>query len=87
MTQLAYVTCNKQSVDTDRQTGQDRWTDRQFLVYNMNNIQVSLDNAIVEYNDSLGHGDISQAREFCDLTQSFSTISLPNYFQAKSKCV
>ena len=52
---------------------------------NTNNIQVSLDNATVEYNDSLGHGDVSQVRGFCDLlvnnTKSFSTVSLPNLFK------
>ena len=44
------------------------WESHELLMNNMkNNIQVSLDNAIVKYNGSLGHGDISQVREFCDL--------------------
>ena len=87
----AYLASWAHSVATLPKRFPTLWESPEFLVNNTNNIQVSLDNATVEYNDSLGHGDVSQVRGFCDLlvnnTKSFSTVSLPKSFQAKSRCV
>ena len=63
----AYLASWAQSAATLSKRFPTLWESLEFLVYNMNNIQVSLDNAIVKYNDFLGHGDVSQVREFCDL--------------------
>ena len=63
----AYLASWAHSAATLRKRFPTLWESPEFLVNNMNNIQVSLDNAIVEYNDSLGHSDVSQVREFCDL--------------------